>query len=214
MQRQQVLALADAIEDAMRAIGMSSSTGSFDAWLLERYLPGLRGEGPLPKPEDVYDRALRAWCASGPEEDGPKRVLDLLFRLDRALLLGVAVKRLGFFEEGVAEEKGTVSSYEGRPLERRFARASTRYVMWQIELEHPDARDANVDLVIDWEVILTNKERFASGVMELTIQKEWKTSYLSKGWGWESPGNWMLGEHTLTMRLWRQPFAQATFEIY
>jgi hypothetical protein len=214
VQREQVASLAGQIEKEMRAIGLDDSTpDSFEAWLLRKYLPSLREDGPLPDPIDVHDKALAAWVKTAPEDDGPKRVLDLLYRLDRTLEIGLEVKRFGFFDSTVSAEKGQLYSSAGRALVNTFEKQSTSYVTWQLELVHPDKRKAPVTLLFDWTYTLDDGTLFGQGTERLTINPDWNESWIAKGWGFASPGHWKIGRHKATIRLWRATLKEDRFVI-
>jgi len=199
----------------MHAVGLAK--GDFEEWLLGEYLPQLHQNKALPQNEHVHEKALRYWCGHGPEEDGPKRVLDLLYKLDRTLEIAIEVVRFGFFDSQIGAQKGRLDSSHGRALTHRFEQKKAHNVTWQVELRHEELRENPVLLAVDWKMTLEDGSRFAqnigSGTERLNIAPNWTTSWLAKGWGWAEAGNWKKGRHKALLTLWRHTLASGEFEI-
>ena len=110
------------------------------------------------------------------------------------------------------------SGKEGVPLANRqyaerFARKSTLYVNWEIDLTHP-APAHRVDFRIhatwyDPDGSIMNEQD-----MDTYVDAGWKDSSHNWGRGWDKTNQWPVGQYRVEFRVGDQQIADGSFEIY
>jgi len=212
MQREMVLSIAGRIENELHALALDNHSDAFAKWLLEEYLPSLHRLGLLPDCEHVADKAIRAWAPHGPEDDAPKRVLSLLRELDRALYFAFELKRCGFFAAEHRDRSPEFKTQWGRAFAEKFERRATRYVAFQLDLNHPYTRSRSTPVEFHWSLwkdgICVYEE-----LEVIEIGAQWMTSWVATTWGAQEPGSLARGSYRGTARLLREVVATATFEV-
>ena len=79
-----------------------------------------------------------------------------------------------------------------------FPRAKTRYINWELRLEHnPASEDRSFELTYIYRDqvghdLIREKDHFK-------IYAYQKSSYHYLGWGWHSPGNWKVGRYCVDL---------------
>jgi hypothetical protein len=127
------------------------------------------------------------------------------------------VSALRFYESG----------YEGVPrdqrvYDQRFARETTRYINWELNLEYP-APGRRVDFKIT-AVYLRDKgagswQDFWRGTMDAHVEGDWTWSSRWWSYGFNDPGNWAIGFYRVDIYFEGlgsdgQLIASNRFEIY
>jgi hypothetical protein len=123
--------------------------------------------------------------------------------------LEFSVKAFRFFEAGYEPP-----DIELRAYIKRFPRASSRYIYWQLDLEHPQPRNRRLDFSI---VSVFNKpdgSPLGKPILDVGIEPDWSWSQWWIGWGWEAPGNWPVGVYNVDIYVLGQKAASNSFEIY
>jgi tetratricopeptide (TPR) repeat protein len=101
-----------------------------------------------------------------------------------------------------------------RVYENLFEKSKTRYIFWELALEHtpPPSRRINFTIVEVWygpdnKVITT--QNFNS-----FVEPGWSGSYLYHGYGWKEPGKWSTGTYRVDLYIEGAQVATGSFEIY
>jgi hypothetical protein len=124
------------------------------------------------------------------------------------------VQILRFYESGYE-----VVPREQRVYEERFARETTRYVNWELNLEHP-APGRRVDFQITAVYYRANTnsatgwEEFHRHTVDTYVEGDWTSSYHWSGYGFADPGNWAINSYRVDTLFEGQPIAGYVFEIY
>ncbi len=209
------LAALDEIENEMRAVGLwDSRPGTLEHWLQHTYLPEVRAAEQIPAPANVYDRAHDEWVKWGPEDDGPKKLLVLLRRLDRVLEFHPKVLRFGFYSTSEsAEIPGGFRCEWGRALGTRFSSTEACRIAWQLEMEH-EKRERMLEMVLEWSILqLANDSVFARGTHRSILPGGWTKMAFAESWGWNQPGRWVKGRYRTTVSYWGETIAEDEFTI-
>jgi hypothetical protein len=101
------------------------------------------------------------------------------------------VRILRFYESGNED-----LPLEQRVYAERFARETTRYINWELNLEHP-APGRRIDFKIT-AVYLRDTgagswEEMWRGTMDASVEADWTGSFWYWSYGFDNPGNWATG---------------------
>jgi hypothetical protein len=121
-------------------------------------------------------------------------------------LLNARVVQLRFYEG---------SSFlldDAKVYARRFARATARYIISQLELTHPE-RTERADFTLYAVYSRDDGTFIGEHPLDTYIPSDWKESWHSMGWGWASPGNWPEGQYRVDVYCDKQKIASNTFTI-
>ncbi len=122
--------------------------------------------------------------------------------------LNAKVTSLRFFESG----------YNAPPREQRvysdqFDKSVTRYINWEINLEHP-APGHRIDFVIEQLWYRPNGSLMSRQTFNTSLNPEWTSSYFHHSYGWRNPGNWSNGSYRVDLFVGGQKVTSGSFEIY
>jgi hypothetical protein len=122
------------------------------------------------------------------------------------------VQILRFYESGY-----DVVPREQRVYAERFARETTRYVNWELNLEYP-APGRRVDFQITAVYYFSNSasvwEEFHRHNFDAYVEGKWTSSSHGYGYGFADPGNWTIGTYRADTLFAGQVIASQQFEIY
>ncbi|MCR4342880.1 MAG: hypothetical protein NUV40_03195 [Patescibacteria group bacterium] len=121
--------------------------------------------------------------------------------------LNAKVTELRFFEKG-----NKMPTFGQRGYKRQFPNSSSRYINWEINLEHPKP-NRRIDFEITAIYYRSDGSMLAQQTKNSYIKPGWTTSYHSLGWGWSKPGNWEVGTYSVDLFIKGQKIASGTFEI-
>jgi hypothetical protein len=125
------------------------------------------------------------------------------------------VQILRFYESGY-----DVVPREQRVYAERFARETTRYINWELNLEHP-APGRWVDFQITAVYYRWNEagsvafcKEFDRHTLDTHVEGDWTWSSHGYGYGFDDPGNWALGSYRVDTFFAGEVIAIYYFEIY
>jgi hypothetical protein len=116
--------------------------------------------------------------------------------------------RLLFFEAGRTTPKPADRNYKNR-----FKKEATRYIHWELLLEHP-AFELKKKFNIDYVFYAPDGKIFGQETLSTEIKKNRRTSLHLTGWGWEKAGNWPVGHYQLSLSIEGEKIAGGSFEVY
>jgi hypothetical protein len=102
--------------------------------------------------------------------------------------------------------------YPERPYAARFVRAETRFVFWEMVLDHP-APGRRVPVEFESVFFRPDGSEWARQTLPTGIEADWTWSHHHYRWGWEVPGHWAPGRYRVAVRLWDEEQAAGEFEI-
>jgi hypothetical protein len=117
------------------------------------------------------------------------------------------VTEMFFFESGFEEIPRDEWIYKFN-----FPRAETRYINWELRLEHnPASEDRSFELTYiyrdqDGHDLIREKDHFK-------IYAYQNSSYHYLGWGWHDPGNWKTGRYSVDLIINDSPIARNFYSV-
>lgn len=114
------------------------------------------------------------------------------------------------------------SGKEPPPMDRRkylqrFTAADTRYIRWQLNLEHPGPRDRRTDIPLTALWYGPDGKVFKTQTMQSFVAPEWDNSYHGNGIGSQVPGafwkNMPPGNYQLVIKTGNKVLATESFEL-
>ncbi len=127
--------------------------------------------------------------------------------LDAYIIDVAQVTEVLFFESGAG-----MPPVEEREYATGFPRSTARYINYELNLEYP-APQRRIEFVIQAVWYDPDGEIFAEGSMDGYIESDWTSSHHASGQGWEEPGKWPVGEHTVELSVGGVLLATGSFEI-
>jgi len=125
-----------------------------------------------------------------------------------AYIIDVAqVTEVLFFESGAG-----MPPVEEREYATRFPKSTARYINYELNLEYPPPERRN-EFVIQAVWYGPDGEVFAEDSMDGYIESDWTYSAHASGQGWEEPGKWPVGQHTVELSVGGVLLASGSFEI-
>jgi hypothetical protein len=106
--------------------------------------------------------------------------------------------RAGVTAVKLYESGGDGVPYQQRVYTQTFAKSTTRYVYWELNLEHPPP-GVRKNFQIDAVWFTVDGSIFATQTPETYIEPAWSSSYHQYGWGWGNPGNWTPGSYRIVL---------------
>ncbi len=125
--------------------------------------------------------------------------------------ISAKVTSLKFFESGY-----DMTPHKERVYKDRFAKSDTRYIFWELNLEHPaPGRWVNLPLEVFWFRTDTNPITLVKRqVHQTSLQSDWTWSYHNNDYGWDEPDRWEVGSYQVDIFVGETKVASGTFEIY
>jgi len=99
-----------------------------------------------------------------------------------------------------------------RQYKTRFSKSESRYINWELNLEHP-APGQRKDFQVEAVYYRPDGSVFSKFTVDTYIQTDWTSSYHHGSWGWRDPGNWQLGTYRIELRIENRKIAEGVFEI-
>jgi hypothetical protein len=145
------------------------------------------------------------------DEEINKRMFDTSAPTNLISSIKAQVTSLKFFESGY-----DMTPHEERVYKNRFAKSDTRYIFWELNLEHPaPGRWVNLPLEVFWYRTDTNPITLVKRqVHQTSLQSDWTWSYHNNSYGWDEPGRWEVGSYQIDVFVEGKKVASGTFEIY
>ena len=103
--------------------------------------------------------------------------------------------------------------YEKREYRERFARSDSRFIYWELNLNH-QAPGRRIDFSIDAIWYRPDGSEFSRQTLNTYMEGTWTNSYHPWGRGWDEPGNWIPGIYIVELFHKGQKIAIAAFEIF
>lgn len=122
--------------------------------------------------------------------------------------LNATVTEVKFYEGGT---NGV--PYKLRVYSNRFASTQSRFIFWELHLGHP-ASGRRVDFTIETVWYNPDGSVFTRQTKPTFLEPDWKTSWHVYGSGWDTPGNWKLGNYRVDLIVKGKIVASRSFEIY
>jgi uncharacterized caspase-like protein len=104
---------------------------------------------------------------------------------------------------------------EQRVYNRNFSRTMSRYIWWELNLEHP-AAGRRIDYKIESIWYGTHGNEFFRDSLDAYVNPDSRTSWWAKGYGWRefSSSNWQTGSYRVDIYIDGEKIASDTFNIY
>jgi len=121
--------------------------------------------------------------------------------------LQATVTALNFYEgpgEGVP--------YGQRAYGSVFAKSSTRYINWELNLAYPKP-GRRVDFKVDVLFYSSDGREFGRSDLDGFAEADWMNSQHTRGFGWAQPGSWPPGKYRVDVYLSGVKTASGEFEI-
>jgi len=122
--------------------------------------------------------------------------------------LNATVTALKFFEGST-----NAPPREQRVYANRFDKSKTRYIFWELNLEHP-AQGHPVDFSIEAIWYRPNNSVLRRQTLQTSLEADWTWSYHQWGFGWDKPGNWEVGSYQVDLYVDGKKVASDVFEVY
>jgi hypothetical protein len=115
------------------------------------------------------------------------------------------------------------SAYDPPPADQRvyaqrFASDTTRYISWELNLEHPapgQPRDFVITAIWYQDNGTGSWEEIFRQTLDTSIEGEWASSYHNLGYGCDDPVNcWEVGSYRVDLYVAGKMIASAPFQIY
>jgi len=117
------------------------------------------------------------------------------------------VTGLRFFEAG-----HDVPSMENRQFSSAFLKSSSRYIFYQLSLEHL-APAERLDFTLTIRYYKPDGSLFGEFNQNSYIDRGWTQSHHYSGFGWPDPGNWETGQYTVKVFENEKELATGSFVI-
>jgi hypothetical protein len=95
-----------------------------------------------------------------------------------------------------------------------FKKYNARYIYCEIVVRNNlyEIRSQSHEIVFEYY----NPDGSLRGKIEAdyNIKAEWKTSWISRGWGWDEPGNWPVGTYDVVVYIDNKYLTEGVFTIY
>ncbi|MBI5892517.1 MAG: caspase family protein [Deltaproteobacteria bacterium] len=120
------------------------------------------------------------------------------------------VREVKFFETGYDMVK-----YENREYRTNFSQTNTRYIGWEIYIDHP-IPDRKIDFKIESIWYYPDGSVFARYTHDTYVQTDWSTSYHNASYGWKdySQSNWKTGTYRIDFYVSGQKIGSSAFTVY
>jgi hypothetical protein len=118
------------------------------------------------------------------------------------------VAAIKFFESG--EETITRSD---RIYENNFSSASTRFINWELTLDHECPPEEREDFVVQVTYFNPDGTVFTNYSVNTYVDAGWTKSTHSSGWGWEKSGNWPEGKYRVELEIIGKVKIVDTFKV-
>jgi uncharacterized caspase-like protein len=124
--------------------------------------------------------------------------------------LSANVTEVKFFEGGY-----DVPAKDQRLYRTSFSRTGTRYVNFELHLQHPMAVERK-DFVVEYIWFNPRGNEIFRGNLNTYIHNNWSTSYHSEGYGWRetSSTNWIVGTYRLDLYVNGNKIVSENFNVY
>jgi len=123
-------------------------------------------------------------------------------------LLDANVTKIRFFESGF----DAIPRRE-RVYKNRFSSSNTRYIDWELNLEHPQ-QGRQVDFKIDAIWYRSDGSVLAKQTKKTYIKPNWTNSYHSRGWGSDSRSWWFPDTYKVEFYIKGEKVSSGTFEVF
>lgn len=121
----------------------------------------------------------------------------------------LTLKQLQFYEgPDLFQERDQRKYYDS------FARSTARYIFCEVEALNLLYGKALHNHKVVWEYYNPDGSLRGRISDDWNVQPEWYTTWVQRGWGWDSPGNWPAGTYTVRVLVDGLLFAKGRFIIY
>ncbi len=121
--------------------------------------------------------------------------------------LDATVVDLKLFEAGIHSP-----SVGFRRYDTTFSKATSRYIYWELSLEH-STRDVSQPFRVTSIFYYPDGSMMGEASERFIIDAGLSESVHSWGFGWSEPGHWIRGEHSVEIIIDEQVVASRSFEI-
>ena len=118
------------------------------------------------------------------------------------------VLSLKFYSSG-----SEIIPFERRQYQDQFAVSSTRYINWELLLEHPNQPGLSLKFAVEANWHTPQGTELASQILQTYVEPGWLTSRHNYGWGWTDPGNWQPGAYKVEIMIQGEHVAEGSFEV-
>ena len=122
--------------------------------------------------------------------------------------LDATVTYIEFFEGGAESP-----AKDDRVYDVFFDQATTRRIYYEFHMEYPE-RTATQEFKLNVFIYGPDGNLFAEYTGNHQVAAGWDSSWHSKGYGWDSPGNWDLGTYWVEFYVDGELVATGSFDIY
>jgi len=102
---------------------------------------------------------------------------------------------------------------EQRRFAEEFARTTARYIWCQVDMDNGLWPNSDRLYTFEWQYFNSDGGVRGEVALPFTIRREWRTAWVSHGWGWDVPGNWPAGTYRVVVLVDGRPLEEGTFSI-
>ncbi|MCX6173551.1 MAG: hypothetical protein NTZ27_02220 [Ignavibacteriales bacterium] len=102
---------------------------------------------------------------------------------------------------------------EARVYENSYNQISTRYIRCEVALKNNLYGTQSQTHKAKWNYYKPDGSLFGTVSDDWTIESSWETTWFSRGWGWDEPGNWENGKYLIEFYLDDNYIASISFFI-
>jgi len=145
-----------------------------------------------------------------PTDSRPTPPIRPVNDIDYLKKLQARVRSVGLFEDG----SGSPTPHGKRVYKTKFAKTDTRYIFWELNLEHPLRRNQRFNFPL--KAILYNSSGNILKVQthNTYVEPGWTWSYHSIGIGWNDFGKWLPGTYKIELYVGNKKVSGKKFEVF
>jgi len=159
-----------------------------------------RGDGIVIRTKPGYWQ--EEWIA------GIEKMKTISSRSETAAGIRLAPRGVRFYEGGPS-----TFPKENRTFAAEFSPKTARFIYCQVDMGNELWQERDRLYTFVWQYINPHGSLLAEISMPFTVQKQWKTAWVSQSWGWNEPGHWPPGDYTVIVVVDGRPFGKGTFSI-
>ncbi len=95
-----------------------------------------------------------------------------------------------------------------------FAKKDVKRIWTEVKIKNFRYKQTSHQHPIEW--IYYKPDGSVLGKMQSTfnVKKEWRNTWMQRGWGWKTKGNWKKGRYRVRILMDGQQVAEESYRIY